>query len=156
MIAATSIETKFPAPLVGAVVFACMRLYAHAAGITGDDSDTRTLVAIVIADLSGLVALAAFASFWRHRTTIDPFHPDRASTLVTHGVFRLSRNPMYLSMLLLLVAYAVRMGVVVEWLGPVAYCAWVTRYQIVPEERALSQRFGERFREYQRRTRRWL
>ena len=151
-----AIETRIPAPVIGLALLGAMRAWAHASGLTGDDSPARLQLAIALAVASGLVAAAAFASFWRARTTIDPLHPARATSLVTHGVFRLSRNPMYLSMLMLLAAYALRMGGVVLWAGPLGYALYVTRFQIVPEDRALEARFGEAYRAYRRRTRRWL
>lgn len=70
--------------------------------------------------------------------------------------FRVSRNPMYLSLLLLLVAYAVRLDSPVPWLGPIAFVGYVNRFQIGPEERALQAKFGEACLRYRARTRRWL
>jgi protein-S-isoprenylcysteine O-methyltransferase Ste14 len=151
-----TLETKLPAPLAALIVGVAMFAYARATALSGDESALRTTCAVLMAQMSAVIALAAFVAFWRSRTTIDPFHPHLARTLVTHGVFRFSRNPMYLSLLLLLVAYALRLGAWLGWAGPLAFGLYVTRYQIVPEERALEDRFGERYLEYKRRTRRWL
>ena len=71
-------------------------------------------------------------------------------------MFRISRNPLSLSLLLLLVAYAVRLAAPAVWLGPILFVAYVTRFQIHPEERALQEKFGDAYRRYQTRTRRWL
>ena len=87
---------------------------------------------------------------------MNPLEPANAANLVTGGVFRLSRNPMYLSLLLLLVAYAVRLDAPAVWLGPIVFVAYVTRFQIHPEERALEAKFGPAYLQYQLRTRRWL
>lgn len=149
-------DTKLPAPVVALIAGAGMFVYARAALLSGDDSVLRTTVAVGLSQVSALIALLAMASFWRRGTTINPFQPARASTLVTHGVFRFSRNPMYLSLLILLVAYALRLGAWAGWAGPLGFWCYVTRYQIVPEERALEDRFGEDYRAYKRRTRRWL
>lgn len=107
-------------------------------------------------NLSALVAIAAFAGFWQARTTINPLQPDRASVLVTHGIYRFTRNPMYLSLLLLLVAYASQLGTWAAFAGPVAYVAYITRFQILPEERVLLSKFGAEYDAYRRRVRRWL
>jgi len=103
----------------------------------------------------GLMA-AAVASFVTANTTINPLKPSRASRLVTSGVFRLSRNPIYLGDLLALVAIAV-------WLGQAANIAllagfvwYIDRFQIRPEERALSTLFGAEYAAYCARVRRWL
>jgi protein-S-isoprenylcysteine O-methyltransferase Ste14 len=152
----TSIDTKVPAPLAGVITFGAMKLYAHATNVTGDESGLRVAVFLGFTYASAFLALAAFATFWRVRTTINPFDPRRASTLVTHGIFRLTRNPMYLSLLLLLVGYAVRMGGQLEFLGPIVFYLYVTRFQILPEELALQARFGDTYLAYKQRTRRWI
>lgn len=151
-----ALDAKVPAPVLAALVLAAMVAAARLTHQSGDDSPARTVLAIALAVLSAVLALAAMATFWRVRTTIDPFRPKRASTLVTAGLFRWSRNPMYLSLAVLLLSYAVRIG---DWrmlLGPLAFVAYVTRFQIRPEEHALEARFGQAYLDYKRRTRRWL
>jgi len=133
-----------------------MKLYARAAQVTIDASPLLAEVGIRLAQLSAVIAILAFAGLRLARTTFNPLDPARASALVTVGIYRVSRNPMYLSLLLLLVAYAVRLGAWVEWLGPAFFAAYVTRFQIIPEERILTEKFGEAYLAYQRRTRRWL
>ena len=151
-----TLDAKLPAPLVGGLVLGAMKAYAVAGHVSGDDSAARTVVATVLSFASLALFVAACTQFWRARTTIDPFVPQRATRLVTHGVYRVSRNPMYLSLLVLLAAYALRLGTPAAWLGPAAYAAWITRFQILPEERALARRFGAEWDAYRRRTRRWL
>jgi protein-S-isoprenylcysteine O-methyltransferase Ste14 len=152
----SAFETKVPAPLVALIAGAGMFAYARVTYLSGNDSELRIALAVALAQVSAFIALAAFAAFWRHRTTLDPFRPQRARALVTRGIFRFSRNPMYLSLLLLLAAYAVRLGAWASWAGPLAFGLYVTRYQIVPEERALEDLFGDSYRAYKRQTRRWL
>lgn len=151
-----SLETKIPAPVVAAATGACMKLYAMAAGVAMDPTAWRMYTGVALAQASGGVVLAACASMFGARTTINPFSPTRASSLVTGGMFRVSRNPMYLSLLLLLVAYAVRLDSPVPWLGPIVFVGYVNRFQIGPEERALQAKFGEAYLRYRARTRRWL
>jgi protein-S-isoprenylcysteine O-methyltransferase Ste14 len=150
------LETKIPAPVVAAGAGACMKLYAVSSGVVIDPTPARMQAGVAVAVVSGLLALAALFAFWRARTTINPMDPTRARQLVTHGVFRVSRNPFYLSLLLLLVAYAVRIDSWVVWLAPAIFVGYVTRFQIQPEERALQAKFGEAYVRYQMRTRRWL
>ena len=106
---------------------------------------------------AGVVLMAAaVASFVAARTTINPLKPSRASRLVTGGVFRFSRNPIYLGDLLILAAVAVWLGQI----GNVALLAvfvwYIDRFQIRPEERALSTLFGAEYAAYCARVRRWL
>ena len=151
-----SLETRIPAPVVAAIAGALMKLYALAAGVAMDPAAWRMLTGVALAQASAGVVLAALASMVHARTTINPFAPARASSLVTGGVFRLSRNPMYLSLLLLLAGYAVRLDSPLAWLGPLGFVLYVNRFQIAPEERALRAKFGDAYLRYQERTRRWL
>lgn len=92
--------------------------------------------------------------FERHGTTIKPFARPRA--LVVDGVFRFSRNPMYLGMVSVLLGAAVALGSVGPLLVPPVFAAVITRQFIVPEERALRARFGDQYVAYAARGRRWL
>jgi protein-S-isoprenylcysteine O-methyltransferase Ste14 len=150
------LETKIPAPVVAMAIGGTMKLYAHAAGILIDNTPLLAKVGVCFAELSAALAIVAFAHFALARTTINPLDPSRASTLVTGGIFRITRNPIYLSLLLLLVAYAIRLASWVECLGPALFAAYVTRFQIIPEERVLAAKFGAAYLEYKRRTHRWI
>lgn len=150
------LETKIPAPVVTIAVALAMWLLPRAESLS-DVIDVVRLAAIDLSmNLSALVAIAAFAGFWQARTTINPLRPERASVLVTHGIYRYTRNPMYLSLLLLLVAYAFHLGCWAAIAGPVVYVAYITRFQILPEERVLLSKFGAEYDSYRRRVRRWI
>ena len=101
-------------------------------------------------DLLGLIAFRA------SRTTINPLRPERSTALVTGGVYRVTRNPMYVGMALLLLAWAVYLSSLLAFAGPVVFVLYITRFQIQPEERALQAIFGEDFGRYAARIRRWL
>jgi protein-S-isoprenylcysteine O-methyltransferase Ste14 len=102
------------------------------------------------------VALAGVLSFRAARTTVNPHQPQRASSLVVSGIFRYSRNPMYLGLALLLVAWAVWLLRPPLVLGVVLFVLYMNRFQIAPEERAMERIFGEDYVGYRRRVRRWL
>lgn len=150
------LTSNIPAPIVAIVAAAMMKLYADAAGIPLDASPLRAEVGTLIGQLSAVIALLALVSFSFVRTTINPLHPARASTLVTGGIFQVSRNPLCLSLLLLLVSYALRLDSWVVWLGPVLFASYITRFQIIPEEAVLAAKFGAAFQDYKRHTRRWI
>ena len=151
-----ALETRVPPPLVAAIV--ALAMYgARARGLALPlDRPLRIAVASVLAVAGLAVALSAVLAFRRTRTTIDPHRIDRVSTLVTRGVFDFTRNPMYLGVALLLTSWATYLGTLPVFMGPVLFVAWITRFQIVPEERLLSARFGNDFETWRRRTRRWL
>jgi protein-S-isoprenylcysteine O-methyltransferase Ste14 len=106
--------------------------------------------------LSALFGAPAFAAFARAGTTINPVRIENASALVTGGIYRVTRNPMYVSLTGLLLALAV--GLARPWLllCPLLFAAYITRFQIMPEERAMATKFGEAYAAYRSRVRRWL
>ena len=95
-------------------------------------------------------------SFRRARTTVNPLRPANSSALVTSGIYRHTRNPMYLGMATLLAAWATWLGTPWALFGIVAFVAWITRFQIIPEERVLANLFGADFAAYRARVRRWI
>jgi len=101
-------------------------------------------------DFSGLMA------FLRRHTTINPLHPEKSSALVTGGVYTITRNPMYLGMACLLLAWSVYLQSPAALLGIAAFMAYITHFQIKPEERTLHKLFGGEFAAYCGRVRRWL
>ena len=107
---------------------------------------------------AGLVLCAlGVLPFRRAGTTVDPTRPERASALVTTGVYSMTRNPMYLGMLLLLVAWGLYLASTVGLvLAPPAFALYLDRVQIPSEERALAAAFGSDYAGYARRVRRWL
>jgi protein-S-isoprenylcysteine O-methyltransferase Ste14 len=112
--------------------------------------------ALALALAGALIALAGLREFARARTTFNPLASGRASRLVASGVFGLSRNPMYLGMLLALAGWGVWLGNAAAWLALPLMMAALHVLQIAPEERALRQRFGDEFDRYAARVRRWL
>ncbi|MBY4678428.1 methyltransferase family protein [Marinobacterium arenosum] len=106
--------------------------------------------------LGVLVALAGVLSFRRAHTTVNPMQPGDASSLVVSGIYRFSRNPMYLGMALVLLGWAFHLAHPVSLAMLALFVGYMNRFQIVPEERAMQQLFGEQFDLYRRRVRRWL
>ncbi len=116
----------------------------------------RRVVIIVLMVTGITIGIAGVAAFRLQRTTVNPAEPQRASTLVTSGVFRFSRNPMYLGLLLLLIAWGLVVQNVAAFVVLPAFVIYMSRYQIRPEERALASLFGSDFDAYRQRVRRWL
>ncbi|MDR0275041.1 MAG: isoprenylcysteine carboxylmethyltransferase family protein [Burkholderiaceae bacterium] len=102
------------------------------------------------------LAAAGIREIHRARTTGNPMAPQRASTLVTTGVYGFTRNPMYLGMLLALLGWAAYLGNAAALLGPLLSALLLNRLQIGPEERILRARFGEHYTRYAARVRRWV
>ncbi|MGE6239514.1 methyltransferase family protein, partial [Aeromonas media] len=105
--------------------------------------------------VGALLGGGALLHFRRERTSVHPVRLQQSRVLVTRGVYRISRNPMYLGLLCWLLALACYLGGPWVWLGPLLLLGWLTRFQILPEERALRARFGISYVQYCRRVRRW-
>jgi protein-S-isoprenylcysteine O-methyltransferase Ste14 len=118
-------------------------------------SGQGALAGIVLAVGIG-IGLAAIRVFRRNATTVNPMAPDKASQIVTTGIFGHTRNPMYLGLALVLVAWTIFLGSLPAATGVLIFVAWMTMFQIIPEERVLASKFGARYDDYRRRVRRWL
>ena len=114
------------------------------------------MVAIVLATLGGAFCIAGVLAFRQAKTTVNPVNPETSTALVVHGVFRLTRNPMYLGFTFLLLAFAVWLGKMPAMLLVALFMAYLQRFQIRPEEDALNVRFGASFDAYRHQVRRWL
>jgi protein-S-isoprenylcysteine O-methyltransferase Ste14 len=99
--------------------------------------------------------MSGVLTFRRAKTTVNPTTPAAASALVRTGVFRFTRNPMYLGLLLCLVAWAIFLSSVLALLSAPLFVVYMNRFQIAPEERALAALFGDSFAAYKRDVRRW-
>lgn len=149
-------KTLIPPPLVVAIFAAAMWALARylAPGHFAFPGQTVIAITVLVAGLA--LMLAAVFSFARAKTTVNPLRPARASHLVTSGVFAWSRNPIYLGDLLVLVALALWWGQIVAFALLPLFVLYLNRFQIEPEEEALTHLFGEEYRQYQAQVRRWL
>jgi protein-S-isoprenylcysteine O-methyltransferase Ste14 len=150
------LELRIPPPVVGLLVGAGMWAVAHALPILHVPRLVR-LAAVAVLGASGVaVAIGGVIAFRRARTTVNPLKPETSSALVCTGVYSFTRNPMYLGMALVLVAWAAFLSSVWSLAGLALFAWYITRFQIVPEERVLEKLFGASFAEYRQRVRRWL
>jgi len=113
-------------------------------------------VAITFAMIGVGVGLAGLWSFHKARTTINPLDPSQATHFVTKGIYLLSRNPMYIGLACCLIAWAIWLSYLLTWIGIPLFIAYMTRFQIIPEERALRMKFGKEYENYCLKVRRWL
>lgn len=109
-----------------------------------------------VVGLGVAIAIAGVIEFRRARTTVDPMHPGRASALVSSGIYRLTRNPMYLGFALILAGWIVALRCLPALPVVAVFVLYLDRVQIPPEEAALRACFGSAFDEYASRVGRWL
>lgn len=151
-----ALELKIPPPVVFLVIAAAMWLVSVYAPVGAFAGPWRRTLAAVLAGLGLLLSVAGIAAFRRAGTTVHPHHPEKSSAVVIAGVYRFTRNPMYLGLLLVLAAWALWLAQLLAFALLPVFVAYLTRFQIVPEERALAAKFGARYEAYQRTVRRWL
>ena len=151
-----SLDNRIPPPVV-AVLTATAMVAASRLLPPGDvPSTVRLGVMGVLLVVAAAFGAPAFASFKRAGTTINPVRIESASSLVTSGVYRVSRNPMYVGLAALLLALAAVLARAWLLAGPLAFVLYTTRFQIIPEERIMLAKFGDAYAAYRGRTRRWL
>jgi protein-S-isoprenylcysteine O-methyltransferase Ste14 len=151
-----SLELRIPPLLVAAAAAALMWALAHLFPTARTDIFASGIVAAALALLGVALAAVGVIEFRRAHTTFNPMDPSSTSTLVTGGVYRFTRNPMYLGFVLVLLAWGLFLSNVTTLLVIVAVIFYLTRFQIVPEERALERTFGADFHAYRALVRRWL
>ena len=150
------LELKVPPVLVGLVIAGAMLGVAHAAPSLSYRLPGSSAIALALVALGGALAFAGVIAFRRQGTTVNPLTPGASSSVVSGGVYRVSRNPMYLGFLLALAGWAVYLSNAGAALLLPAFVAYMTQFQIKPEERALLAKFGSEFAQYMSRVRRWL
>jgi len=151
-----TLELKVPPPAVALFIALLMWLVSWTVPQLGFDFPGRIIVAVALAATGAITIVLGVASFRRAKTTFNPMKPEATSSLVVSGVYKFTRNPMYLGLLLILAGWAVFLSNLLALLLLPAFVLYMNRFQIEPEERALRSRFREEFVAYECRVRRWL
>jgi len=149
-----TLKNKVPPPLV-TLIFGGL-IYYSTALLPSINFKWQELLALLLLIVALSVIASAVATFRRLQTTVNPLQPKSASALATSGVFKYSRNPMYLGMLFVLIALSVYTGALASVLLVPGFIAYISIMQIEPEEQAMSELFGGEFTDYCHRVRRWL
>ena len=150
------LELRIPPPAVAVIFGVFMWLASRLVAPVELPFVGRVTVAVIIACAGLVFGVAGMRAFVQAKTTMNPIKPSAASSLVTGGIFRVTRNPMYLSLLLYLLAWSVYLS---NWSAMVflpLFVLYITQFQIKPEERTLSSLFGAEYATYKERVRRWL
>ena len=151
-----ALELRIPPPIVALFVAAIMWGISLATPSIEMPRFIRIATAIAIA-LAGVgTAISGVIAFRHAKTTVNPLKPETTSVIVTSGVYRFTRNPMYVGLAFVLLSWAVFVSSAWALLGPVIFVLYMNRFQIIPEERVLSGMFGTSYSVYRARVRRWL
>ncbi len=151
-----SLELKIPPPVVALMAVALMWLLAGDIPAIESVPLHNIVVVILLAFAGAACDVLALFSFYRAKTTINPMRPTATSAMVATGIYKVSRNPMYVGLVFFLSAWAVYLWSWWSLLGPVAFVFYISRFQIAPEEKVLSEKFGADYLAYKAKVRRWI
>jgi protein-S-isoprenylcysteine O-methyltransferase Ste14 len=149
-------ELKLPPVIVFLLFALCMYLLSLLLPFGFFEFFGRLLLAKVLLGLAVAIGLISLFQFVISKTTVNPQKPNKASRLVTNGLYTFSRNPMYLALLLVLLAIGLYFGNAFNTLIAAGFVGYMNRFQIIPEERLLLGKFGKTYTHYLTRTRRWF
>ena len=151
-----ALELKIPPVVLLAIFGLAMWLLAQQVPALAVPMSWRLLLAGIFAIAGIAIAMSGVLAFRRANTTVDPRVPQQSSSLVIRGIYRYSRNPMYVGFLLLLIAWAFYLSSAAALALLPLFVLYMNRFQIAPEERFLLQKFGAEYQAYLTRVRRWL
>ena len=150
------LELRIPPLALFVLVAVAMQVLAGIVPSLAFTLPGKTVIAVGLASVGVLLGVAGLVSFRRAKTTFHPMRPEQASALVTSGIYRFSRNPMYLGVLFVLAGWGAQLANVIAFSGLVVFVAYLNRFQIAPEERVLREKFGAAFAAYEKAVRRWI
>lgn len=152
----TKIDLKIHPPYIAGTAVAIAYLMNKISMFNALDFSVGFAPTIILFVAGSLFDLIGLIYFFKHKTTFDPTNPQKSTQLVTTGVYKISRNPMYLGLLLIILGCVFLFGNGASFLGPLFFVWYITKFQIKPEERILNQKFGSVYQNYVNNTRRWL
>ena len=150
------LKLKVP-PLVQMLVVALVMWLAARFLDTGETYSTWQGLLLIIILAAGMAIVAvAVVTLYKMGTTIDPRNPSLASKLVTVGIFNYSRNPIYLGLLVMLIAWNIHLYSLYASVGLPLFIWLITKLQIIPEEQQMSAKFDIDYFHYCEKVRRWV
>lgn len=149
-------KIKIPPPLVAFIFAVFQYLLAKYLPVGEFNFFGSEVLMYTMFGIGFLIMLGSFFQFFKKKTTTNPLEPEKATILVTQGIFKYTRNPMYLSLLLFLIGYALKLGNAFNSLLLVGFVYFMNHFQIKREEQALLKLFGKQYRLYSKATRRWF
>jgi len=152
----SALELKIPPVLITSLFALLMWLVSRLTPAIPMSQALKIIFLLVFAGLATYVGLAAVASFKKANTTVNPLTPESISLLVVTGIFKRTRNPMYLALLLALTGWGLYLANIFSLLVVVGFILYMNRFQIQPEERTLEEIFGAEFNDYKKQVRRWI
>lgn len=147
------LELKIP-PLILMIVFGILSFFVSKFDpfIFGN----FRLLPLFMVGVGGVISLWSVVIFKNEKTTVDPMNPNKSNNLVVNGVYKYSRNPMYLSFYLWLLAWSIYLSSPLSILFSLFFVLYLNIFQILPEEKILIEKFGKSYKDYIESVRRWI
>ena len=150
------LDLKIPPPIVAILCGLGIVYLPDLFGLEGFEIPLQGWVAGVVIVFGLSFDLMGLLEFRKHATTISPLSPNKSVLVVSSGIYRITRNPMYLGMAIVLVGVTIAFGSAIGLLMVLVFVLYITRFQIKPEERILEAKFGEAFVDYKAKVKRWI
>ena len=147
-------KTKIPPPIIALICIVINYLSTYL--INPIKFPNIEIIGGLILLLGVATAVLATLLFKKDQTTVNPRNPEKTTTLVTNGIFSITRNPMYLGLFFSISSTILFFG---SWFGIIIlmFFVWyINKFQIIPEEEAMEKLFGNKYSEYRQKVRRWI
>ena len=146
-----NLDTKIPPPIVTLIILTIIYLFE----IKEYELNTK-LISITIFSIGLVFIFSAVFQFIRIKTTVNPTKPHKTTTLVITGTYKITRNPMYLGMLLIIISFAFYKASIISLILIPFFIFYINKFQIEPEEFEMRKKFGKEYEDYCKKVDRWI
>ena len=145
-----------PPPIVALICAFLIWIISGNVNVLSFQFGGQQVLAYTIMAIGLCIDVVSVALFFKSKTTVTPLSPQKTSKLVVSGLYRFTRNPMYLGLAFLLTGWAIYCGNIIGFSAILLFVFYITKFQILPEEAVLIEKFGNEYEQYQSRVRRWI
>ena len=146
-----NLDTKIPPPIVTVIILSIIYLFDL------NEYNLNTDIISIITLFIGLIfIISAVIQFINRKTTVNPTKPHKTSTLVITGTYKITRNPMYLGMLLIIISFALYKASIISLILIPLFIFYINKFQIEPEEFEMRKKFGKEYEDYCKKVDRWI
>ena len=145
---------KIPPPIIA--LFLVISNFFSSKRIDLIQLPNQTLISILILFIGIFILIIPVSKFVKSKTTIDPIKFKKVNNLVTSGIYKYSRNPMYLGLLMVIISTSIFFLTIISITTPFIFYFWINRFQIKREEIFLTKKFGQKYITYKSKTRKWI
>tara|TARA_A100001015_G_scaffold20534_1_gene23508 strand:+ start:847 stop:1290 length:444 start_codon:yes stop_codon:yes gene_type:complete len=146
-----SLDTKIPPPIVTIIILSIIYLFD-----INEYNLNTDIISVVILFIGIIFIISAVIQFINRKTTVNPTKPHKTTTLVITGIYKVTRNPMYLGMLLIIISFAFYKTSIISLVLIPFFIFYINKFQIEPEEYEMRKKFGKEYEDYCKKVDRWI